>query len=238
MPTAVADGLAEVAVGEQGIRRDHLAGAHPLRDQPPAGLVRVGLVGAAGPGPRRQRQAGCVRDQGQQRNGRRQAVGATAQRLAVQGGRVPRRRGRGRGGAHRRLVNGSHGAAPDGFGPARQGGLAGGGVPAPDDLAQAMPLGGPPGEAQPMPPVPVVVVRERGDGGVAPGAAEEGAADQAADGGQGRLPAQATARVGDFGEVGQQTARSERGHGKPSGGCKPHPRGLPYTTSFELSPAL
>jgi hypothetical protein len=106
------------------------------------------------------------------------------------------------------------GPAEDAFGPARQGVLKRDGVEAQEDFAQTMPLERSSGEAQPVHQGQIAIVGELGDGSIAPGTAQDRAADQAQNGGQGMLSAQTAARVGNFGKMGEQTTGSKREHGK------------------------
>src|SRR5262249_18317903 len=75
----------------------------------------------------------------------------------------------------------SRASAQQGLGPAGQGGLQGGRRDGHEHLADTAGLGGPPGEAEAVHQLDVVVVGPLGDGRIAAGAAQDGAAGQRQD---------------------------------------------------------
>jgi hypothetical protein len=135
-------------------------------------------------------------------DGLAQPVEAAAGRLAVQGEGV--------GGA--RVGRGD--PAQQGLGPAGQGGLQGGRGHGQEHLADAAGLGGPPGEAEAVHQLDVMVVGPLGDGRIAAGAAQDGAAGQRQDRRQGMLTAMAAAGVGDLAEEVEQAEFPGRVHAR------------------------
>jgi hypothetical protein len=193
VPAAVEDLAAQVPLAEDGVAGDQAALQDQAREQPESGLVLVGLLGAAaghlGLGHRQPRPVG---HQGQQVDGLAQPIEAAAGRLAVQ------RQGVGGG-----LV-GRGDPAQQGLGPAGQGGLQGGRRHGHEHLADAAGLGGPPGESEAVHQLDVMVVGPLGDGRIAAGAAQDGAAGQRQDRRQGMLAAMAAAGIGDLAEEVEQ----------------------------------